>query len=138
MSNTFTINGQAFHWLMIFQTNEYEPLLRLVASENSVDVLRIFSEDQSLDIAVRINMSTYADGSKIRHMGPILVLGSGFTARGQQVPPGIMVRIRPRVSIMSEGGDAGPNASRLVQWCLSSHFRTIRVTASGGVWKSRK
>lgn len=134
MSNTFSVDGRTFYWSMILRASEYEPLLRLAASEISVDVLRISSEDRALDIAVRVNTSTYADGSKIRNLGPILVLGSGLTTHGQLVPPGILIRIRPRVSVMSEGNDAGPDASKLVQWCLSSRFRAVRVTASGGVW----
>lgn len=134
MSNIFSVGGRAFLWSMVFQTSEYEPLLRLAASEVSIDVLRICSEDRAFDIAARVNTSSYADGSKVRHLGPILVLGSGLTTHDQHVPPGIMIRIRPRVSVMSEGDDASSDASKLVQWCLSSRFRAVRVTASGGVW----
>ena len=134
MSNTFSVNGRAFHWAMVFQTSEYEPLLRLASSEAAVDVLRISSEDLAFDIAVRVNVSSYADGSKVRHLGPILVLGSGFATHEGVVPAEIMIRIRPRVTLMAEGNDAGSDASKLVQWCLSSHFRAVRVTASGGIW----
>jgi hypothetical protein len=119
---------------MIFQTDEYAPLLRLAASEMAVDVLRISGEDHAFNIAVRVNTSSYADGSKVRHLGPILVLGSGLRTRDRVVPPGIMIRIRPRVTVMAEGDNGGSNASRLVQWCLSSRFRAVRVTAIGGVW----
>lgn len=38
------------------------------------------------------------------------------------------------LALAREGGDASPDASKLVQWCLSSRFRAVRVTASGGVW----
>jgi len=138
MSNTFNVDGRAFNWSLAFQTGEFEPLLRLIASESSVDVLRISSVDKGFDIAVRINVSTYADGSKARHLGPILVLGSGLATHGRHVLPGTMVRIRPRVSVMSEGGGAGADASRLVQWCLSPHFRAVRVTASGSIWNETR
>lgn len=134
MSNTFSVDGRLFHWSMIFQTSEFEALLRFVAAEVSIDVLRISSEDKAFDIAVRVNTSVYAGGSEIRHLGPLLVLGNGFTTHDQHVPPGIMIRIRPRVAMMSEGDNAGADASRLVQWCLSARFRAVRVTASGGVW----
>jgi hypothetical protein len=134
MSNTFKVNGRTFHWATVFQTDEYEPLLRLASSAAVVDVLRISSEDLAFDIAVRVNSSAYADGTKIRHLGPILVLGNGLATHTGVVPAGIMIRIRPRVTVMAEGNDAGADASKLVQWCLSSRFRAVRVTASGGIW----
>lgn len=137
MSNDFSVNGMAFHWAILLQTGEYEPLLRLASSEAAaVDVLRIFSEDLAFDIAVRVNTGSYADGSKVRHLGPILVLGNGLVTNEGIVPAGIMIRVRPRISVMAEGDDAESDASRLVQWCLSSRFRAVRVTASGGIWNN--
>jgi hypothetical protein len=134
MSNTFSVSGRAFHWVMLLQTDEYEPLLRFTSSDAVMDVLRISSEDLAFDIAVRVNTSAYADGSKVRHLGPILVLGNGLATHKGVVPAGMMIRIRPRVTVMAEKGDVGSDASKLVQWCLSPRFRAVRVTASGGIW----
>jgi hypothetical protein len=134
MGNSFNVDGRTFQWSLIHQTTEFEPLLRLVYSETAADVLRISSDDRLFDIAVRVNIHVHADGSSTRHLGPIWVIGHGFPALDRAVRTGIMIRVRPRVARMGKGNDIGLSASRLVQWCLSAHFRSVRVTASGGVW----
>lgn len=134
MSNSFNVDGHTFQWFLIHRATEFEPLLRLATSETVPDVLRISSDDRLFDIAVPMNISVYAGGSTARYLGPILVLGNGFPALDRAVHTGIMIRVRPRVAKMGEGTDVGLDASRLVQWCLSSHFRAVRVSLSGGVW----
>lgn len=134
MHGLFKVERCIFRWSIIPNTAEFEPLVVLGGSK-TIDVLRITSEADSMsfDIAVRLNAHRYAGGLTTHSLGPILILDGGLLATDTPVRPATMIRVRPRVARVSEG-NVGLDASRLVQWCLSSHFRAVRVTAMDGIW----
>ena len=135
MHGLFKVERRIFRWSIIPNTAEFEPLVVLGFS-NAIDVLRITGEGDGMgfDIAVRLNAHRYAGGLTTRSLGPILILDGGFPTTVTSARPATMIRVRPRVARMSEG-NVGLDASRLVQWCLSSHFRAVRVTAMGDIWR---
>lgn len=135
MSSSITVNCRSFRWFVQSSTTDFTPLNRMYDPDSGVDVLRITDDTTRFDIVIRIDRSTYADGVVHHHFGPLLVLGDGFPDVSRAVQYGIMLRLRPRIKAMRNIDVSGWEVGRIIQWCLSSRFRPVRINASSGLWR---
>jgi hypothetical protein len=136
MENVFTVHGRTFHWSVITKTTEFVSLLRQDEFESGIDVLRITDDTSGFDVATRIDLHRYAGGSTRVYLGPLLIIGDAFPDASRPVQPEIMIRIRPRITFVRNIQVTGWNASRIVQWCLSTRFRAVRINVMNGIWRT--
>ena len=135
MQGTCTIGGRHFEWSEERGTKDFLSLLHKGYGIEEADVLRIRADESGFDVVIRIDEGTYAGGIKKRYFGPLLVVGNRFPTEESAVPPGVLLRLRPRITSLDSGCIDSAAVECIVQWCLSSGFQAVRINAMGGIWQ---
>lgn len=125
------VNGRTFDWSRIPNTLDFPKLSYAPTIPSAMDVLRITGTDDGFDIVSQIFEGTYYGGIVVRSLNRLLVIGKTFPNESHPVAPGFLIRLRPRISILSQHGPLQVDVERVLQWSLSSHFRAVRVNYFG-------
>lgn len=126
------VSGRTFDWSFVAETADFRAL-RQFGGADQIDVLRIFSPGTGFDVAIRVDIGKFSWGDR-RSLGPLLVVGNEFPDRQHAVPVGFMIRLRPKLGTLSSDKPNAVTVERIVQWCGSTRFRSVRVNSSGGRW----
>lgn len=126
------VSGSTFDWSFVTGTADFRTLPQSFTPDE-IDVLRISSPRTGFDVAIRVDFwrSSWGD---IRSLGPVLVIGNEFPDRQRAVPVGFMIELRPKLRRLSSDGPNAANVERIVQWCISTRFKSVRINSSGGRW----
>ena len=126
MTGIFRVSGKDFRWYVEPQTSDY-----LGFSAGRVDVLRITSCDGDFDIALMLRAMEFHGGSQILVASPLIVLSKQFPTPQIAVEKGARIRVRPKVTVFRDAEISNYGVRRIVEWCLSRHFRAVRCDIYG-------
>jgi hypothetical protein len=126
------VSGRMFDWDFVAGTSDFRALSRFI-DPDEIDVLRISSPGTGFDVAIRVHVGQYSSGDR-RYLGPLLVIGNEFPDRQRAVPVGFMIELRPKLVMLSSVEPNAATVERIVQWCGSTRFKSLRINSSGGRW----
>ncbi|WP_454907336.1 hypothetical protein [Variovorax gossypii] len=126
------VSGRTFDWSFVAGTADFRKLPRS-GDPDEIDVLRISSPGTGFDVAIRVDVGQYSSGDR-RYLGPLLVIGNEFPDGQRAVPVGFMIELRPKLVMLSADEPNAATVERIIQWCVSTRFKPMRVNSSGGRW----
>lgn len=136
-SQSTLVSGARYAWSVIEKTAEFPSLALPLIEHQQVNVLRITGPQPGFDIAIRINQHEYHDGGIRVSLGPLLVIGAGFPNSKNPVQQGARVGLRPKVSAVAGPAVTESEVQKVLQWCLSSRFKPVRVSTYGSFQPER-
>jgi hypothetical protein len=120
------ISGVEFCWYVESGTMSYPGF-----SSRPIDVLRIVASEKEFDIVLWLRQMEFRGGSRILLASPIVVLSQEFPTSFAPAKKGARIRIRPKVSVFRDARVTDHGVRRIVEWCLSRHFRAVQCDVHG-------
>lgn len=127
------VSGREFQWSVEREAGVYEALLYYPGPDR-IDVLRIDEIEVGFSVAIRIDSGRPSDGAAQQWLGPMLILGQRFVVQNEAAVPGVLIELRPKVRRLKCDEPNSSTVERVIQWCLSQHFRVRRINPVGGRW----